>query len=189
MVKRWIQTSLASLHFKYYKKLHCLWCNLPPHRTEYWTVCWFLRVCGPPRSSPEEDPSPEGGAERFRRPRWVSVPNHQRADEGSSQCCRLDDKCCQNCPMSQTESKAVHKLFCTAQSFSAYITSVYLRCQNVCVCVLDRWVFLRVRIHWELDQGQEQNQPRDEPTPADHTPHPQQISEDGNNTMEVELVR
>lgn len=54
--------------------------------------------------------------------------------------------------------------------------------------LLHRRVFLWARIHRELDQGQEQNQSHDEPAAADHAPHPKQVPEDGNNTMEVEPV-
>lgn len=54
--------------------------------------------------------------------------------------------------------------------------------------LLHRWVFLRTRLDRELDQGQEQNQPHDEPAPPDHAAHAQQISEDGDRAVEVQPV-
>ena len=56
------------------------------------------------------------------------------------------------------------------------------------VCFPRRWVFLRAGIHRELDQRQEQNQPHDQPAPADQAPHPQQGPEDGHHTVEVQSV-
>lgn len=51
-----------------------------------------------------------------------------------------------------------------------------------------RWIFLWAWVHRELDQREEQDQPHDQPASTNHTPHPQQVSEDGYNKVEVEPV-
>lgn len=76
----------------------------------------------------------------------------------------------------------------TVTSFTTMLyVRVYIRCNNV--SLLHRRIFLRARVHRELDQRQEQNQSHDKPASTDHTPHPQQIPEDGDSTVEIQQLK